>query len=751
MNWSNVKLIVLREVRDQLRDRRTLFTIAVLPLLLYPLLGMAFLQVAQFMHAQPVKVWIVGTANLPAEPALMVDGQFDLEYCPPHEAKLLQLKVDPEFPKDTDPDQFAKMAADTIQSGEYAAVVFFPPGFANSLAAGIADQQAEAGSSQKVDSAVASAAKALEPRIIVDVSLDRSRIAYDRLQGVLGNWRRAIIREFLVRHNLSPGIVNPFEMHEVDISEELGRRAAIWSKILPFIVLIWALTGAFYPAIDLCAGEKERGTLETLLSSPAERSEIVWGKLITIMMFSMATAVLNLMSMGVTGAAIIYLQPNQIPIGPPPVMSIGWLLLVLVPVCGLFSALALAIAAFARSTKEGQYYLMPLLLISLPLMILPMLPSAELNLGTSLIPITGVMLLLRALIEGQYTQAAIFAPPVMLVTLGGCLLAVRWAIDQFNNESVLFRESEQWSIGLWIKQVIRERGQTPTLAQGITCGVVLLLIRFFASVAAKQPASWNQFVILQSLTLVGLVALPAVLMAFMFTRDPRRTLLLKIPPPMAVAGAVLLALSIHPLAMWLADAIQRLYPIQDEVHKQLAAIQAIIAQAPSIWHILALMALLPAICEELAFRGFILSGLRHMGRKWSAIVLSSVFFGLTHGILQQSISATLIGMVVGLLAVQTGSLLPGIAFHLVYNSLSLLVGLRVVTMYADTPWLHQLFVMNGDHINYQLPWLIVGTSIAFCIFWWFQRLGYAQSAEEELCDALQSQTAHPMAAGRLKL
>ena len=76
---------------------------------------------------------------------------------------------------------------------------------------------------------------------------------------------------------------------------------SLWSKVLPFVLLIWALTGAFYPAIDLCAGEKERGTLETLLSSPAERSEIVMGKLFTIMTFSIATAVLNLAGMALTG------------------------------------------------------------------------------------------------------------------------------------------------------------------------------------------------------------------------------------------------------------------------------------------------------------------------------------------------------------------------------------------------------------------------------------------------------------------
>ena len=83
------------------------------------------------------------------------------------------------------------------------------------------------------------------------------------------------------------------------------RDGAMWSKILPMLLLLWALTGAFYPAIDLCAGEKERGTLETLLSSPAERSEIVLGKLLTIMLFSIATAVLNLASMGITGRLVL--------------------------------------------------------------------------------------------------------------------------------------------------------------------------------------------------------------------------------------------------------------------------------------------------------------------------------------------------------------------------------------------------------------------------------------------------------------
>ena len=171
--------------------------------------------------------------------------------------------------------------------------------------------------------------------------------------------------------------------------------------------MIWSLTGAFYPAVDLCAGEKERGTFETLLSSPAHRTDLAIGKLLTVMAFSMATSILNLISMGFTGL-FVYSRMGSLgggvaaAMGPPPMAAIGWLLLALIPISALFSAMALAAAAFARSSKEGQYYLIPLMMICMPLMMVPMLPAAELDIGTSLIPVSGLMLMLRGLIEGQY-------------------------------------------------------------------------------------------------------------------------------------------------------------------------------------------------------------------------------------------------------------------------------------------------------------------------------------------------------------
>ena len=145
--------------------------------------------------------------------------------------------------------------------------------------------------------------------------------------------------------------------------------------------------------------------------------------------------------------------------------------------------MCLACAAFARSTKEGQYYLMPLLLIIMPLMMLPLSPGVELTLGNSLIPVTGVVLLLRSVIEGQYWQALPYLLPVGVVTLSCCLLAIRWAEDQFNRESVLFSESERLDLGRWLTHLFRDRADTPTLAQAILCIVVVSIVQFFVSLS----------------------------------------------------------------------------------------------------------------------------------------------------------------------------------------------------------------------------------------------------------------------------
>jgi len=754
MTWSNVRWIFARELRDQLRDRRMLFTITVLPLLLYPLLTMSFVQITQFQREHVSPVLLLRADALPASPALLADGRFAAEWCPDDAAALLELSVPADEPSEDD-EQLRRRAELAVADGEFDAVVLFPKTFAEQLARYHSDDRGPVTEDTAAAAAAAPiAADVLQPEIFVDTASDKSCIAGNRIERVLEAWRGGIVRQNLAVRRVPDAVTEPFAIVSTDVAEADSRRAAIWSRILPFVVLIWALTGAFYPAIDLCAGEKERGTLETLLCSPAQRSEIVYGKLLTVMTFSMITSLLNLASMGLTGWLFMS-QLNalggpghSLGLGPPPVSAWLWLVLTLVPISALFSALSLAIASFARSSKEGQYYLMPLLMITLPLMMLPLMPAAELDWGTSLIPVTGAVLLLQALIESEYLLAARFALPVVSVTLACCWFAVRWAIDQFNNESVLFRENERWGLSVWVRHMVRDRGDTPTLAEGMLCGFLLLIIHFFASLSIGVPTDWLGFAKTQTISLIAFIAAPAVLMAVILTRSPRKTLLLQWPRPSSVAMAILLAVTIHPVGFAVGRGVQQLYPFNDEMLSQVQLFGSLLdgmQNSAGLWAVLLVIAVVPAVCEELAFRGFILSGLRHLGHRGAAIIISSLFFGATHGILQQSLPAFAVGLVIGYLAVQTGSLLPCILFHVVYNSMTIVLATAIPTAAFETTGWSWLLTGTGDAFAYRTTAIVAGAVASAALLYWFYRLPHESTREESWHDALdRSQHARPV-------
>ncbi len=727
--WTNVALIFNREVRDQFRDRRTLFMIAILPLLLYPLMGVSFLQLAQFLKSNPSHILLVCEENLPANPPLITDGI--VKGVEPSEAALLVVDVRQcDLPSmDTAADQ----ATAIIDQGDYDMVVCIPNGFNDFVTSHPFERSADV---------------SVEPLIFYNAAKDKSRIAFDRMSVALSRWHHRLAEEAFEKHNVvRQSTATPFTLAAQDVAQPNGRQIAVWSKILPFVALVWALTGAFYPAVDLCAGEKERGTLETLLCSPAARSEIVIGKLLTIMLFSFATSALNLCCMTVTAgfassqfhSSATGSSPFEL-LGAPPLMSLGWLFLALIPIVALFSALSLALATMARSTKEGQYYLMPLLLISMPLMMLAMFPSAELDLGSSIIPITGIMLLLRQFMEGQFADAFLYVVPVTVVTGGCCLMAIRWAIDQFNNETVLFRSSERFSIWLYAKHVFRDRGPIPSVAEGILCGILILLIRFFASLSMSAPSNWNQLALMTAATLIAFVATPAILMAVMLTSDPKKTLMLTRPVVWAsVPAAALLAVCLHPIAIALTVLVRTMYPIDAAAF---APFEAIIQSAPNFLSIVLLMAVLPAICEEIAFRGFILSGMRQTGRPWRAIILTSVLFGIAHGVVQQSMLAMIFGLVLGYIAIRSESILPCIVFHALHNTLSLCFNQYAPSLLQKSHSFDKLIQTLPDGTHYYSPPVVLGAFILCAgLLRWFQACGGSEvwPAESTLVDLDHSQ------------
>ena len=751
MNWSNVRLIFFREVRDQLRDRRTLFMIAVLPILLYPLIGLSFFQVSQFIHEQPTRVFIAGAREVTGDgdlPPLLINGRF-ADYLfegDPTRSRLLTVEFKP--PEDASTENLPRgeiseqQATQWVQQGKYEVVVVFPPDFTNQLEQ-YRQQLVSLREGERDTHASELMVRVPGPSIYHNSANEKSQIAYLRISQVLSRWTEMIGQSNLQVSGVPETAADPVDVANVDVAGKEHKDAAIWSKIFPFMVLLWAMTGAFYPAVDLCAGEKERGTLETLLSSPASRIDIVWGKLMTIMVFSMATAILNLISVAITGLFILR-QMNSF--SPPPLLTPLWLLLVLIPVSAMFSALCLALAAMARSTKEGQYYLMPLMMVTMPLVILPMSPGIELSLGNSLIPITGAMLLLRALLEGNYITALPYVAPVLVVTLGCCLLAIRWAVDQFNSEDLLFHESERLDIRLWLRQLIHQREDTPSVTEAIFCCILILMIRVFMGLALAQPHDFRGFVALAAVTQLVVIATPVLLMTVMLTRNPLRTLLLDRRPGLWSLGAVVvLAIAIHPVVNALRNLVMQLYPLSDDVAAQLNNFGGMLGGGPMTLGrtllLLVVLAVIPGICEELAFRGFVLSGLRHMGHKWQAIVVSAFFFGLTHAIFQQSIVACFLGILLGFIAVQTGSLIPCMLYHVLHNTLAL-ASSHLTT--EGNPALSFLVTRSADGaLIYHWSVVIGGGLVAAAILVWMSSKPHPLSREETLQDAIDHSSPQP--------
>lgn len=743
MNWKHVGLIFQREMLDQLRDRRTLFTITVLPILLYPLIGMLMMQIAQFNREYTVRIGIMGEQHWPEDLPLL-DEEHKLVPRPGIQdlTNLVEFRKVPWPDDSSDLDELKETAEKTVALDDYDAVLIVQPGFEDLLRQRLAignrpqngtpnNGTSSNGMQSNGTPSENASASGIEQgsnnssvdglQFVANLARDHSQIAQRRLDRILNNWRETWVAEQLASAGMNPRLVEPIVVAQTDTAPPAVKRAMLWSKVLPFVMLVWALTGAFYPAIDLCAGEKERGTLETLLSSPARRKEIVWGKLGAISIFSIGSALLNLMSMHFTAGFIVQklasagsAQMAQA-LGPMPLHAFGWLVLLLLPMAAFFSALALAVAALARSTKEGQYYLMPLLLITLPLVALPMIPSLTLNLGTSLVPVSGAVFTVRSLIEGRYTEALVHLPVVVLVTAACCSFSIRWAIRQFESESVMFAESERWNMRMWLHHLWRDRENTASVPEAVLCGVIILVGMFFAQfVAGSNIQSWATIVKSTVIVQIGLILTPCLLMAMFLTTSLRRALRIHRPQLSHLLAASLIGVTMHPSYMILGDGIQRVYQIGDETAAVLAQFQGMVMAQP-LWAVLLLMAALPAVCEELAFRGFIFGGLVRNQGVVRAIIVSALFFGFTHTLLQQSIAASMMGVVLGLIAWRTGGVICTIIVHFVNNALSITMSWSSANSYEIPSALRWAVVDNGEAWRYDPAWITISVMLTFAL------------------------------------
>jgi sodium transport system permease protein len=429
MRRAVVRLIAVREARDQLRDRRTMFLILGLPVLMYPLfVGVGTVFVTMLKGKQLV-VGVVGADNLPAPgagganpyPPLLVNDRFPDAYLP-------NTPDDPEAAAGRLTVKRLDAASDGALAGLLAArdvdvVVVVEPGLAGRL---------ERGERPVV-------------RVLGREGEENSKLAVRRVTGVLRKWAADVKTVRFARAKLPADFDSPIDLRDPQSDKPIDRKLAdelrdVLVKVIPLLLTMWVLTGAIYPAIDMTAGEKERGTMETLLISPAERTEIVAGKFLAVSALAFGTAVWNvaLMVAAVGVAQVLF---------PHPLLSLGGLaacVLAALPVALLLAAGCITLGVFARSTKEGNYYMVPMFFLVLPLAYWSMAPGIELDGTMSWVPVTNALLVQQRLLSVRPDPFPWQHVPAVVLSMTGCIALALWgAVAQFRREAVLFREAEQ--------------------------------------------------------------------------------------------------------------------------------------------------------------------------------------------------------------------------------------------------------------------------------------------------------------------
>jgi ABC-type Na+ efflux pump permease subunit len=269
---------------------------------------------------------------------------------------------------------------------------------------------------------------------------DRSATALGGLKTIFSSLGKDIAAQRIRHNNLPAGFAKPIKVR----SERLPGPSLIvkiLSQILPYLILIFAMLGALYPAIDLGAGEKERGTLETLLVAPVGRLSIVLGKFGVILVAALVSAVLATVSLAISLQVGVFSTFSMFSEGSFSFSLTEALaaILMVVPVACIFASLLLAISIFAKSFKEAQSYASPLQMVIVMPAFVSFIPGVKLDWLTSSLPVVNISLALKEIFTGNLDQHWAHVGVIFLSTSVYAGLLLWFATWWFQREQVLFR------------------------------------------------------------------------------------------------------------------------------------------------------------------------------------------------------------------------------------------------------------------------------------------------------------------------
>jgi sodium transport system permease protein len=389
MHLSSVLPIYRKEMLDMARDRRTMISMVLVPLVSMPLL---FLLMGKFMNSAGRKAE-EASATIAVQDADRLPGL--LNALSGAGFKLL-------------PRRDLKAAIESTEIAAGVEPVVLPDG-------------------------------TTEVRIYADLSRQPSQVAATKIRAALDAFKENSIRLKLIQLGVPESVMNPFTVKRVNIAPDSKMGASFWGSLLGYVVVIFMFSGAMYPAIDMTAGEKERRTLEVLLSAPAGRDEIILGKLLATTTSVAVTAALSITSLVFSfrvlqvGDAQFRQMAGHLPLNAH---TVALMAVALLPLCVLSASLMIAIALFAKGFKEAQSYLTPLIMAAMFPVVISFVPM-QLTPAMALIPLLNVSQMIKEIFMGDFSVLVFMVATTANIAYAA--IAFFAAVRIFKDERVLFR------------------------------------------------------------------------------------------------------------------------------------------------------------------------------------------------------------------------------------------------------------------------------------------------------------------------
>lgn len=500
----------------------------------------------------------------------------------------------------------------------------------------------------------------LEVTVVYRSDRRDSRTARDRVEAVLDRQREADQAASWRRHGIAAAPDALVSATWVDVSTAQARSGHALGRFLPLLLVFLAMSGGLYAALDLIAGEKERGTLETLLTTRMARRHILRAKFLVVLLVTAAMSALAVLSLWASAASGMFTVPGTSDALVITAPTVGLTLLLILPLVVELAALMAATGAYAPDFRAGQAFALPLMLGVMAPAAVTVLPGQELGWLTGALPIAGVSLALRDALAGELDL--LLAAWTLLLAVGHGVGALWVAERLMGREAVL--------LGGGSARARHAKGRYHVEALALFAVVVVLYL-FLGQLA--QSRSLVPGLILSQ---VLLIALPSVAAVRMVGRPLAPTLRVRAPRA-ADAGLGLLAGFAAPGVGYTVFHLQgAIIPVPEGVLEEFSkSLEVDLGLAAA----LALFALLPAVCEELLFRGAILGLIERSLPRWAVVLVVGLLFGLLHLAIFRILPTGALGIVLTWAALRSGSLFVPVLMHLLNNGL--VVGL------GETGWL----------------------------------------------------------------